>query len=120
MNYTRGVYYEEIKKPDVSDKFNHATEDWLVKKYGDELKADVLKIAHHGSAYSSTDEFLDQVRPKIAVITVGENNNYGHPAEVVIEKLRKRDIMVLRTDLDGAVGIIQRKGKVEICTEKHR
>jgi len=93
----------------------------LVERYDrtDKLQADVLKIAHHGSKYSTSDTFLDVVQPKVAVISVGRNN-YGHPSEIVIEKLKKKGIIVFRTDLDGAVGIINRKGKISVCTEKQR
>ncbi|NLY82556.1 MAG: DNA internalization-related competence protein ComEC/Rec2 [Clostridiales bacterium] len=70
----------------------------------DTLKCDVLKVCHHGSNSSSTDEFLDAVDPSIAIIQVGKNN-YGHPSDVVIEKLFKRDIMVFRNDEDGAIGL---------------
>ena len=85
----------------------------------DKLEADILKIAHHGSPYSTSDVFLKAVHPKVAVISVGKNN-YGHPSEIVIEKLQENGIMVFRTDLDGAVGIINRKGKLSVCTEKQR
>ena len=85
----------------------------------DKLQADILKIAHHGSPYSSSDAFLDAVHPKAAVISVGKNN-YGHPSDIVIEKLEQKGIMVFRTDLDGAVGIINRKGRFSVCTEKQR
>ena len=78
-----------------------------------------MKIAHHGSPYSTSDVFLKAVHPKVAVISVGKNN-YGHPSEIVIEKLQENGIMVFRTDLDGAVGIINRKGKLSVCTEKQR
>lgn len=81
------------------------------------LKADILKVAHHGSAYSTSDAFLDAVRPSLAVISVGKNN-YGHPGQMIIEKLQKRSIMVVRTDVSGAVGIIHdRKGTFSVCTE---
>jgi competence protein ComEC len=83
------------------------------------LRADILKIAHHGSAYSTSDDFVNAVNPKIAVISVGRNR-YGHPSEIIIEKLEKKGIMVFRTDLDGAVGMINRKGKLSVCTEKQR
>lgn len=93
-------------------------ENLLLKYYEgtDALSADILKVAHHGSAYSSTDEFIRAVNPKVAVISVGRNN-YGHPAQVVIEKLEKQGIMVYRTDLHGAVGIISRKGSFSVCTK---
>lgn len=53
----------------------------------EELKADVLKVAHHGSKTSTTNEFLNLVKPKIALIGVGKKNNFGHPNEEVIERL---------------------------------
>lgn len=83
----------------------------------DTLRADILKVAHHGSAYSTCDDFLDAVQPSLAVISVGKNN-YGHPGQMIIEKLQKRSIMVVRTDLSGAIGIInEREGKFSVCTE---
>ncbi|MFC4183669.1 DNA internalization-related competence protein ComEC/Rec2 [Saccharococcus thermophilus] len=67
------------------------------------LKADVLKVAHHGSATSTTELFLDKIQPKIAVISVGEHNRYHHPSPSVIERLQKRNTLILRTDQHGAV-----------------
>ena len=96
-------------------------EKMLLKKYRgtDVLKADVLKVAHHGSPYSTCDDFLKAVEPSVAVISVG-SNNYGHPDEKLIEKMRNYGIMVYRTDLDGAVGIISKKGRISVCTEKRQ
>jgi competence protein ComEC len=68
-----------------------------------QLKADVLKVAHHGSATSTTELFLDKIRPKIAVISVGEHNRYHHPSPSVLERLQKRNTLILRTDQHGAV-----------------
>ena len=96
-------------------------EKMLVSKYAgtDALKADVLKVAHHGSSYSSCDAFIDAVNPKVAVISVGKNN-YGHPGQDVIEKLQEKGIMVFRTDLDGAVGIIRKGDGFSVCTKINR
>lgn len=71
--------------------------------YDDDIKSDVLKVAHHGSTYSSTDVFLDKVKPYYAVISVGKNNIYNHPSNNTLEKLNKRNIKVYRTDLDGTI-----------------
>lgn len=71
--------------------------------YDDDIKSDVLKVAHHGSTYSSTDEFLDSVGAKYAVISVGKNNTYNHPSNRTLDKLNKRNIKVYRTDLDGTI-----------------
>lgn len=66
------------------------------------LNCNVLKVGHHGSAYSTSEDFLNAVNPKIAVIQVGKNN-FGHPAFRVIELFQKYDIMIVRNDLEGAV-----------------
>jgi competence protein ComEC len=68
-------------------------------------RLDVLKVAHHGSRTSSTEAFLDVVRPSVAVVSAGAGNPYGHPAPATIERLRERGTRVLRTDLDGTVEI---------------
>ena len=62
-------------------------ENLLVKNYGESLNSDILKVAHHGSKSSSTEEFLQLVSPTIALIGVGENNLYNHPSSEVIERL---------------------------------
>ena len=64
---------------------------------------DVLKAAHHGSATSSTDAFLEAVRPEVAIVSVGARNPYGHPAPSTIERLESAGARTLRTDLDGSV-----------------
>ena len=68
-----------------------------------DIKSDVLKVAHHGSNYSSLDMFLDSVDAKYAVISVGRNNTYNHPSNSTLEKLDKRNIKVYRTDQDGTI-----------------
>ncbi len=64
---------------------------------------DILKVAHHGSATASTPAFLDAVRPRIAVVSAGADNPYGHPARSTIERLAATGARVLRTDTDGSV-----------------
>ncbi|WP_226677355.1 DNA internalization-related competence protein ComEC/Rec2 [Mesobacillus jeotgali] len=68
-----------------------------------DIDIDVLKIGHHGSKYSSSELFLERTQPDFAVISVGENNRYGHPAEEVIERLEERGMQIFRTDEDGAI-----------------
>lgn len=70
---------------------------------GLELKADVLKVGHHGSYSSTTDEFLAAVNPEYAVISVGEVNDYGHPHDEIMTKLKDNNIEVYRTDENGTV-----------------
>jgi competence protein ComEC len=67
--------------------------------------ADVLKAAHHGSRTSSTEQFLDAVSPAFAVISLGFENSYGFPNREVLDRLRDRGVMVLRTDQEGLVSI---------------
>jgi len=71
-----------------------------------EIDSDVLKVAHHGSKTSSSEEFIKAVSPEIAVISVGRENKYGHPNQEVLELLEKYGIRVLRTDKDGDIKII--------------
>jgi competence protein ComEC len=66
---------------------------------------DVLKVAHHGSKTSTTEQWLDYWRPKEAVISVGEHNTYGHPTEEVLTRLIQHGIDIFRTDKQGEVEI---------------
>jgi competence protein ComEC len=69
----------------------------------DALDSEILKVGHHGSRTSTTDEFLAKVSPSIAVISCGEGNRYGHPHTELIERLEAAGIPVYRTDVDGTV-----------------
>ena len=71
----------------------------------------ILKVGHHGSKTSSSEPFLDAYAPTAAVISAGQGNLFGHPAPVVIDRLRQRDIDVFRTDRDGAI-FIETDGRV--------
>lgn len=83
-----------------------------------DIKSDVLKVAHHGSSYSSTTEFLDKVDPKYAIISVGKNNSYNHPASITLQKLSNRDIKVYRTDLDGTIIFTSDGTNLSVQTKK--
>ncbi|KWW52287.1 competence protein ComEC [Bacillus cereus] len=80
-------------------------EKGLVATYPD-LRADVLKVAHHGSNTSSITPFLSAVQPNIAIISVGERNRYGHPHKEVIERFEKMAIEIWRTDKQGAISYV--------------
>lgn len=67
------------------------------------VQADVLKLGHHGSKTSTSKKFLDSVDPKIAVISVGKDNNFGHPSSEILNLLKSKDIKVLRTDIQGGI-----------------
>ena len=68
-----------------------------------DIKSDILKVGHHGSSYSTLNEFLNKVNPKYAVIEVGKNNIYNHPTNDTLDKLIKRNIKVYRTDINGTI-----------------
>lgn len=70
---------------------------------GRDLEAELLKIPHHGSRTSSTPEFLERVRPRMAAISVGASNPWGHPDRGLVERLEGEGIVVTRTDRDGAI-----------------
>jgi len=70
---------------------------------GFDLKADVLKVGHHGSSSSTSDEFLKKVNPKYSVISVGKDNDYGHPHKETMDKLKDSGITVYRTDESGTI-----------------
>jgi competence protein ComEC len=81
-------------------------EEALVEADDDDLlRADVLVVPHHGSNTSSTADFLDAISPTVAIIPVGLDNQYDHPRDEVLQRLRFRSIRIYRTDLDGTVEV---------------
>ncbi len=89
----------------------------ILEEYKDTnmLKSTILKVAHHGSKSSSIEEFLEAVKPKIALIGVGEKNTFGHPNSDVLERLEKSGSKIFRTDEEGEITIrINRNGKIWI------
>ncbi|MCB6706535.1 DNA internalization-related competence protein ComEC/Rec2 [[Clostridium] saccharogumia] len=88
----------------IGDASNLVEKD-LIKKYPD-LKVDVLKVSHHGSTTGTCSEFLEVVRPKIALISCGKDNRYGHPSDAVLRRLEDYDIKIYRSDLMGMVKIV--------------
>jgi competence protein ComEC len=83
---------------------------------GADLHADVLKVGHHGSAYSSTPEFIRAVSPSVAVISVGRDNLFGHPARSTIETLEGAGARVYRTDEEGAVTLRSDGRRLDVST----
>jgi competence protein ComEC len=97
-----------------------AEEAWLLRHAGSYLRADVLKVAHHGSSTSTTDDFLAAVRPRVAVISVGAGNVYGHPDATTMRRLAAAGAQVLRTDRLGSI-VLRTDGRrliVEAAGEK--
>ena len=79
----------------------------------------ILKVAHHGSKYSSDMEFLKKVMPAYSVISVGEDNSYGHPGTETINKLKSLNSKILRTDLSGEIEIFSKENNMEIDVMKN-
>ncbi len=78
-------------------------EDQKIFQSGVNLKANILKVAHHGSKYATSTAFLEQVQPKEAVISVGKNNRYSHPTAEVLNRLKEKNIKIFRTDKLGDI-----------------
>jgi competence protein ComEC len=87
-----------------------AEEGWLVRHAGGNLRADVLKVGHHGSSTSSSAAFLDAVRPRLALVSAGLGNSYGHPSPDVLQALADGGAEVVRTDLVGSA-IVRTDGR---------
>lgn len=95
-------------------------ENEILKEYENSniLNANILKVAHHGSKSSSINEFLEKVKPQIALIGVGEKNTFGHPNEGVLKRLKNINTKIYRTDKKGEITIkINRKGCIKIKTK---
>ena len=89
------------KEKDILDKYNISD-------------IDVLKVGHHGSKTSSDKKFIDQIKPKYSIISVGKNNRYGHPNKEVLNNLS--DSKIYRTDQDGSIMFKIKKNKLKIKT----
>lgn len=87
--------------------------------YGKKLKCQVLKAGHHGSKTSSTAEFLKLVQPESVVMSLGVNNQYGHPHEALLNRLQKQGVKnIYRTDANGTITIVSDGSSYSITTEK--
>lgn len=93
----------------------NAAENALIES-GADLRAAVLKVAHHGSAYSTSRSFLDAVRPAVAAISVGDDNIFGHPSSATLDRLQ--DTLVLRTDEQGEIDFSTDGERLWISTER--
>lgn len=82
-----------------AETINESARDWP--------ETDILKVGHHGSQTSSSQKFLNQIKPKIAVIQLGQGNKYGHPHDEVIKRLEKLNVTIYRTDLQKDILIEQ-------------
>ncbi len=92
-------------------------EKQILKEYANSnvLKANLLKVGHHGSETSSTEEFIKKIKPQIALIGVGAKNNFGHPNETVIKRLKTYGAKIYRTDEMGEIEIrIEKNERLKI------
>jgi competence protein ComEC len=78
-------------------------EKFLVQKYGEDLQSNILKLGHHGSDSSSNPEFLQYVKPQVAIVSAGENNSFGHPHRSVVGLVEKFGIKLLQTSEEGTI-----------------
>ena len=98
-----------------TDDATNITEKKILNK---DIKSDVLKIGHHGSKYSSTENFIKKVNPKYAIISVGKGNKYGHPNIETINLLNKYNIKTYRTDELGTIILTSDGNNIEITSFK--
>ncbi|HTY59373.1 MAG TPA: hypothetical protein VMF59_11175, partial [Bacteroidota bacterium] len=75
----------------------------MIRAWGGFLRSTVLKVAHHGSRSGTSAEFLEAVRPSIALLSVGLHNSFGHPSPELLQRLERAHVRVRRTDREGAV-----------------
>jgi len=118
------LQYEDDAVLLPGDAEKEAERGMLVENGQHALQAEVLKIGHHGSKNSTTAEFLAAVKPRLAIISVGEGNPYGHPSTELLERLANANVRVLRTDRDGAVHILMNGKGLEVtcfvsCSPMH-
>lgn len=96
--------------------------EWLaesaVLESGADLTATVLKVGHHGSDTSTSELFLTAVSPQYAVISVGEKNDYGHPSELTLNRLKAVGAVIYRTDLYGTIVCVSDGDSVTFTAEK--
>ena len=124
-----GEYYEELNDYSAVLKLTYGDKSFLfmgdaealaekeiLQKF--DVKSDVLKVGHHGSSTSSHNAFLKAVNPEIAVISVGEGNDYGHPHKSVLKRLEKIGTRLYRTDLNGTVKVYCDGKSIEVKCEK--
>lgn len=89
-------------------------ENVILSKKREEIQCQILKVAHHGSSSSSSQAFVEAVKPQIAIISAGRNNRYGHPHKETIETLKKNNITIISTAEAGAIRIKENSNGAEV------
>ena len=108
-----------LKYKDISILFTgdieEEAEQYLIRESID-VKCNVLKVAHHGADTSTTKTFLENAKPSVAIISVGRNK-FGHPSNEIIERLKERNVIIYRTDLNGAIMLKSDGKKLKISSQ---
>ena len=111
------LYYKDFSMLFTGD-IEEIAEKQILEEYRGNLNilnSTILKVAHHGSKTSSIKEFIEAVKPKVALIGVGENNKFGHPNDEALERLNIYGVKIYRTDKMGEISItINDKGKIKV------
>lgn len=103
MSLVCKLTYKETSFLFTGDCTQNEEKDILETITANELQADVLKVAHHGSKKSTTTDFLEAVKPSYGIISCDMENDYGHPHQDVLERLEQAKVLVYRTDIDGTI-----------------
>ena len=121
------IYEDDLNNCSVILKITYKDRSFLLtgdaekKEFEDvylDMSADVLKVAHHGSSTSTTEEILEKIKPEIAVISLGEDNEYGHPYTSTLKLLNNIDCDIYRTDEDKTVKISTDGENLEVETDR--
>lgn len=120
-SYTNLNNYSAILKITYKNKsflFTGDAEALSENEITDDISADVIKVGHHGSNTSSSEKFINKVKPQYAIISVGKNNDYNHPHQTIINRLEKYGAKIYRTDLNGTIVITTDGNNIKINTLK--
>ena len=110
-------FYYKNKSILFTGDIEKIAEKQIVEVYKENLKCDILKVAHHGSKTSSIREFLEYSIPKLALIGVGKDNKFGHPHLEVIKRLENMGVKIYRTDLNGEIEILIKNKELKMHTK---
>ena len=115
IKFTDNIGTEKAIKVLFTGDIGEKVEKYLTNNF--DITADILKVPHHGSKYSSSEEFLAAARPKISSIEVGKNS-YGHPTDEVLNKLASIGSQIFRTDQNGTIKIVISENEINIFKKR--
>ena len=117
MSIVMKITYGETSFLFTGDAERSLEQDILEAGY--DISATVLKVGHHGSGTSTTYPFLREIMPTYAVISCGRDNQYGHPHENMLSRLRDADVKLYRTDMQGTITFVSDGANISITTERN-